>query len=526
MTLEWTFSTVLSIAASDREAKSLAVWNGLIWALTNETNPVSGDPSSGRIYYSQNGDDWTEDAAWEGPAYVDSGGYWGGQLFVHQNVLHLLCNNTINDGRVYRRIDGVWQLLFSENIGSDLRYLFAHSNDTWIVVCGTDFSPVGKSEGVIWVWDGTSKTEEFHADSSGYPYDDAAWRPIYYNNEWYAWTNRWLDASTHQRILRYRGDGSWPSFVRIYSGPATDVVYLCVNLFGLLWGDDLWGTDGDWTNVAFSGDTGASYYHGSVITAKSSIWEGSCYTYDGTDWIYRGEVEDLYRTDLYCFQHHGGQLYVAGAYGSGPKVYRITVNHTATLGPWAKPTARTIVCDHEVGDTLYLAVYKEDGEPIAMRLDPANFEWWEKIFDLTSSGSLIGVNTAGERDTCHVFGYFGVNEQIWRTDDWGHDFSDNDDDWGTDKVPTLEYHPLDGEDLVATQYTAQDLLQTLTGLLPWSDIGDIPILPRCQMRVQDDVWIGSDTAVASPVQMYSSGSWADKSNGLPSVAINDMELGF
>jgi len=527
MSLYWTFDEVLSIASLNDEAKSLAAWNGLLWVLTNEDNPVSGDPSSGRIYYSQDGDNWTEDTAWEGPANVGSGGYWGGQLFVHQNILHLLCNNTINDGRVYRRIDGVWQLLFSEDIGSDLRYHFAHSNDTWIVVCGQDFSDMngGHAEGVICMWNGTSKTEEFHADGAAYPCDDAAYRPIYYNDEWYAHSWRWLDADTHQPIMRYRGDGTWP-LLRVYTGDPDDAKYFCINLFGLLWGDDLWGTDGNWSNVGFSGDTGASYYYGSVIMAKSSVWQGSCYTYDGTGWIYRGRPESLYETPLYCFQHHGGQLYAAGARRLGPRVYRISVHHTATLGPWAKPTARTIVCDHQVGDTLYLAVYKEDGEPIAMRLDPVNFEWWEKIFDLTSSGSLIGVNTAGIRNTAHVFGYFGFDEQIWRTDDWGHDFDDNDDDWGADKVPTLEYHPRSGEDLVATQYTAQDLLQTLTGLLPWSDIGDIPILPRCQMRVNDDVWIGSDTAVASPVRVYSSGSWADKSNGLPSVAINDLELGF
>ena len=524
MSLSWTFSTVLSIAALDLQAKSLAVWNGLLWVLTNETNPSNGY-YSGRIYYSQDGDNWTEDTAWEGPAHVGTGGYWGGQLFVHQNVLHLMCNNTLNDGRVYRRIDGVWQLLFSETIGSDLRYHFAHSNDTWIVVCGQDFSGED-AEAVIWVWDGASKTEDYHADSSSYPHDDAAYRPIYYNDEWYAYTWRWLDASTHQPIMRYRGDGSWP-LLRVYSGNFNDAQYFLDNLFGLLWGDDLWDTGGDWSNVTFPGYTGASYYYGSVITARAATGSyGMCYTYDGMGWIYRGRPEAIYDTPLYCFQHHGGQLYVAGERALGPRVYRIAINHAATAGPWAKPTARTIVCDHETGDTLYLAVYKEDGEPIAMRLDAANFEWWEKIFDLTSSGSLIGVNTADERNTCHTFGYFGVNEQVWRTDDWGHGFDDNDDNWGTDKVPTLEYHPLSGEDLIATQYTAQDLLQTLTGLMPWSDIENIPILPRSQLRVGDDVWIGSDTAVASPVRMYSSGSWADKSNGLPTVAINDLELGF
>jgi len=507
-------------------AKSLAVWNGLIWVLTNENNPTSGDPYSGRIYYSQDGDSWTEDTAWEGPAHVGMGGYWGGQLFVHQGVLHLLCNDTLNDGRVYRRVDGSWQLLFSESIGSDLRYDFAYSNDAWIVVCGEDFSGA-LSEGVIWVWNGTSKTEEFHADSSSYPYDDAAYRPIFYNDEWYASNWRWLDGSTHQPIIRYRGDGTWP-LLRIYGSNDSDVKYFCDNLFGLLWGDDLWGTDGNWSNVDFSGLTGASYYNGSVITASTNSLQGACYTYDGTDWIYRGRPEASYSTPIYCFQHHAGDLYAASAYesSSGPHVYRITGNRKTTAAPWAKPTARLVVCDHEVGDTLYLGIYKEDGEPIAMRLDPANFEWWEKIFDLTSSGSLIGVNTADERDVCHAFGYFGIDEQIWRSDDWGHEFSDNDDNWGADKVPTLEYHPQSGENLISTQYAAQDLLQVLDGLAPWSDISDIPILPRCQMRVIDDVWVGSDTDVAAPVRMYSGGSWTDKSNGLPTIAINDLELGF
>jgi len=46
------------------------------------------------------------------------------------------------------------------------------------------------------------------------------------------------------------------------------------------------------------------------------------------------------------------------------------------------------------------------------------------------------------------------------------------------------------------------------------------------MRVIDDVWVGSDTDVAAPVRMYSGGSWTDKSNGLPTIAINDLELGF
>ena len=215
--------------------------------------------------------------------------------------------------------------------------------------------------------------------------------------------------------------------------------------------------------------------------------------------------------------------------GPPPKVYRVMWRNDAesdTLGgAWTPPTNRLLVCDHQYGDTLYLGVYKDAQFPVMMSLDAPNFSWWRKLFD-PSSGSFIGVQTADIRDEAYAFGYFGVDDQIERTENGGFTFADCDDDWYTDRVTSLEYHPTDGDDLISTTIGGQDLLQTSDGNKPWNKIADIPVRPRCQLRVGDDVWIGSDDAETSPVRMYSSGSWVDKSNGLPAVAINDLELGY
>jgi hypothetical protein len=128
---------------------------------------------------------------------------------------------------------------------------------------------------------------------------------------------------------------------------------------------------------------------------------------------------------------------------------------------------------------------------------------------------------------CIGFGLFDTDKQIIVSEDYLESWDEAQGEFGDDVVTTLEFHPTNANDLVGTRKLDQDLIQTLTQRKPWTDVVSTPFVARCQLRVQDDIFIGSDTPNVQPVRMYSSGSWADKSAGLPTdVAINDLELGF
>lgn len=528
--MAWTFTEVFSAGAAGRETKSMVTHDGLIWAVTNEDHGVSGKP--GRIYYSSEGDVWTEDVAWTGAGDVGLSATYEGQIFVHQGFLHLITceirggNN--NKGQLYRRQGGAWVLLHSET--TQKVYSRAYSNDAWIVIGGQDFTTVNGGRGLafISVWNGSTMTEEFRGAAAGFPYDYGAWDTIYYNGEWYAFVTRWPNGAAVYS-LRYRGDGSWP-LLRDYSGVGADDTHtLTVSLHGLFWGEDLWKNSGEWINTDFPGGMGrAGYQWGLMIGSRS----GALYTYDATenDWNSQGIPALGSRT--YAFANHEGQLYVGGNRDGGPdgpRIWRVTLYHTTMAGYWNRPTASSLVCDHEFGDTVYFSIYTSEGQPIMMKIDEDLEEWYQLYINpvFTAGSLLMQVQTALVRNVAYAYGLFGTDLQIVATSDAGGTFSDGDDDWGDDKITTMEYLFADGSDLTITNFEDKDLLRTLSGTAPWTKRGDIPGGPLSQVRDGNSIFVGCTAGSANLYLSEDIGQvYAVKGVGLPTdVDILDLELG-
>ena len=520
--MAWTYTSVFSVASIGEETKSMTTHDGKIWAVTNEANPTSGKP--GRIYYSSDGDVWTEDVAWTGPADVGGSAYYEGQIFVHQGFLHLVAceirGGGNNKGQLYRRQGGTWVLLHSET--RQKVYSWAHSNDTWIVIGGADYTTVngGRAVAFISVWNGSTMTEEFRGAAAGFPYDNAAYNTVYYNGEWYAYVTRWPNGAMVDS-LRYRGDGSWP-LLRDYSGvPADDTNTLTVSLQGLFWGEDLWKTSGEWINTNFPGDMGrAGYQRGLMVGVRTT---GYCYTYSLTENAWWSQGRPASDADIYAFAYHEGQLYAGGSRAAGPRIWRITLYHKTTPGYWTRPTASSLVCDHEFGDTIYFGIYTIDGWPCMMKIDDDLEDWYQLYFTAYTSGSFIQVQTALERDVAYAYGYLNTDEQIVVTPDAGGIFYDCDDDWGEDKITTMEYLGSAGSDLTITNYEDEDLLRTTSGSASWTKQGDVPGPPLSQLRDSDVIFVGCTGG-----DLYKSEdigqTFAQVGTGLPAVDILDLEL--
>lgn len=190
-------------------------------------------------------------------------------------------------------------------------------------------------------------------------------------------------------------------------------------------------------------------------------------------------------------------------------------------GEFGEANAKSLVCDHQYGDTLYLGLKDTDGRPIVYWVD-SDFAGYSIGFT-ASSGSSVGVQTVETRDTCIAYGQFGTDKQIIISEDKLVTWDEAQGEFGDDDVLTLEFHPSSGSNLIATRKVDQDYVQTLTQRAPWTDLGATPFVARSQLRVRDDVWIGSDTGGSSVVQLLSGGSWADRGAGLPNVPINDLE---
>jgi len=313
----------------------------------------------------------------------------------------------------------------------------------------------------------------------------------------------------------------------------------------LFFGGELYDHNGVWTDTLFPGDAGVVVYlYGEVIIVRADETTppppsniGKTYTYDGaTSWTYRGEIEPIgvgnvyarYISNILDFQ---GRLYTGGRrqfMGPGPRVYRTVWRNdpetlTTTTG-WSRPTARQLVCDHEIGDTLYLGVYNDSGNPIMMSLDP-DFTWWEKLYD-PSSGSYIQTQTALVRDVAYAYGFMGTDDQIQVTANAGFSLSDCDDDWGEDRITTMEYLPTAGSDLTITNYEDEDLLRTTSGSASWTKRGDIPGAPLSQLRDDDNIFVGCTAGSANLYLSPDIGqSYSVIGSGLPlDVDILDLEL--
>lgn len=514
--------------------------DGLLWALVDGLT----------LYRSYNGTSWAgpvDRPAWSGRSNVCS----NHSMFNHQGLLYVHVGQTLYEQYAY----GLWNTICS---GAANEFWFeAATNDDLIIIAGSEevFEHVGAPEsegwgGAIWRWDGSTLTQEFVTDGTTQPRALRCVTPFYdtYTRKWYChvrYGNSYVD---EWDTVFIRDDaGNWSLFRTCTRGDGDSTyrgncVQFCTSPYGMFFGGELYDHDGNWADTLFPGDAGVVVYlYGEVIIVRhdgdtppppSNI--GKTYTYNGgTGWTYRGEIEpigvgDVYPTYISNILDFRGQLYTGGRrgyYGAPAKTYRTVwqlgaETDTTTTG-WPEPTARQLVCDHEAGDTLYLAVYNDSGNPIMMSLDP-DFDWWEKLYD-PSSGSFMGVQTALVRDVAYAFGYLGTDNQIQITADAGFSFSDADDDWGEDKITTMEYLPTAGSDLTITNYEDEDLLRTTSGSAFWTKQGDVPGPPLSQLRDSDVIFVGCTGG-----DLYKSEdigqTFAQVGTGLPAVDILDLEL--
>ena len=156
-------------------------------------------------------------------------------------------------------------------------------------------------------------------------------------------------------------------------------------------------------------------------------------------------------------------------------------------------------------------------------------EWYQLYINpvFTAGSLLMQVQTALVRDVAYAYGLFGTDLQIVVTSDAGGAFSDGDDDWGDDKITTMEYLFADGSDLSITNFEDEDLLRTLSGTAPWTKRGDIPGGPLSQLRDGNSIFVGCTAGSANLYLSEDIGQgYTVKGVGLPTdVDILDLELG-
>ena len=278
---------------------------------------------------------------------------------------------------------------------------------------------------------------------------------------------------------------------------------------------------GRWFYGTNDPDAWGIYDHASWVQIEYTS-NRSWYSYGGDfQWRTSGQLTgapDFYR--YFMLVDNGSAHIWAGEYAEF-QAFRVKPNEVQSIFTAQFALAEALVCDHEFGDTLYLGLRDTDSKPIILWVD------WDFADSFTgykaTSGSSVGVQTVETRDTCIAYGQFGTNKQIIVSEDKLVTWDEAQGEFGNDDVLTLEFHPSSGSNLIATRKVDQDYVQTLTQRAPWTDLGATLFVARSQLRVRDDVWIGSDTGGSSVVQLLSGGSWADRSTGLPNVPINDLE---
>lgn len=513
--------------------------NGLLWALVDGL----------KLWRSYDGTSWVGPVsipAWSGSSTT----CYNHSMFNHQGLLYVHVGQTLYEQHAY----GLWNTLCSG--AANERWYEAASNGTLVIIAGTEeVFENGGSEGhggAIWRWDGNALTQEFVTDGTTQPRALVCATPFYdtYTRKWYChvrYGNSYLD---EWDTVFIRDDaGNWSLFRTCTRGDGDSIywgecVQFCTTPYGMFFGGELYKRDGNWIDTLFPGDAGAcDYLYGEVIMVRADETTppppsnvGKVYTYlGGTNWTYKGEIEpigvgNVYPRRIPDLQDFRGQLYAGGQrqWRGGPaKTYRTIWRNDpktlTTISGWTRPTARQLVCDHEFGDTLYLGIYDSGGLPIMMNLE-ADFDWWNKLYE-PSSGSYIQVQTPLTRDTAYAFGFMGTDDQIQITGDRGETFADADDDWGEDKITTMEY--LDDDDLAITNFEDEDLLRTLSGTSPWAKRGDIPRPPLSQLRDGDNIFVGCTAGSANLYLSEDIGqTYAVKGTGLPTdVDILDLELG-
>lgn len=526
--MAWSWVNVLSIA-NLRACLSLAVCDGKLWVVTDEDYGVT---KGGKVYYTTDGTSWTHDTAWTGV-------YHPWEFCVHNGDLYLLCtslcewglNYYLNTAKIYRRDESAWTLVQSGD-SEDIYGAFASDGTKFIIVGTHRECVIGATHEYIsriWSWvPGGARVEEFVDDfvpvepHCGQLCGRVPRAVGYCNGTWYAETRcTYAIGPVYTRTIRRYVDATWWE-IGDTKGERPDII---ATGYGILAGQYLYSP---WTDTRPGENAIRSLinYIGPIGSEDGET--GRVYTYHGgTTWTDRGQID--VGVNVNSFQNFGDYLYAAGDMNFNPgHVWRTddVLQHEVLIGAWPKPTARQLVCDHQYGDTIYLGCYKNTGDPFAIKL-ASDFAESEVIFD-PSSGSYIQTQTIELRDTAFVFGDFGTDDNIQYTETGGDAWADGDDDWGNERVATMEYHPYIDDDLVITRQANQDWMQTLTQRPPWTDKGATPFVARAQLRVRDDIWIGSETGGSSVVRLLSGGSttWVDRSSGLPNLPINDLELGY
>lgn len=519
------------VGAGLRRCHELIIHDGKLWFVSSEQN-ASG--YAGALYYTEDGDNWTEDNNWRKPTEL-----WNNSMeetshrftgpFVHDGYLYMACNHypasvAERHGHLYRReTDGTWTLVFEEVEQSSpaYRYCRGASDGTNIILVGTVYrSGSPNLKAVIWRITGAVKTIEY--EDRVHSGNDRGWDAFWSteDQEWYAST----DSAIHER-----DGGLWT--VVYNTGDAW--AFREGGVFYQEYADRLWCNDhrryaGAWEDKEHpSGDPNINgiYKWGRQLMFCEHL-TGELYTY--SDQWNQWTAPPLASPGLESVIEYKENIYVAGYSGFAGRVWRLEFSHDTTPGLWSvgvRPTGRQLVCDHEFGDTIYFGVYDSDGLPIWMKIDDQLEEWMDLMVPTSSSGSLIQTQSALVRDTAYAFGRFSSFNQIFITDDAGLTLDNCDNDaWVDDSISTMEY--LDDEDLTITHLNDKEMLRTLDGLSPWTKRGDIPGTPLSQVRDGDNIFVGCTAGSANLYLSEDIGqTYAVKGVGLPTdVDIRDLEL--
>ena len=540
----WTGRTFAKDASGSGQGY-LEVQGERLWIAMNLAGPTND------VYYTEDGDTFIQDTTWDNSRTIK-------QLITFQGHLYIISMSYSPDKfSIYRRDDAGWNLVVQSD---EDRWVPTSSHTTWasnvdncMMIPGWEEDGVF-SRGRIWRFDGTTLSLDYEAIDDGYKTILAM---CFWNGVWYATTdiandypgydarailkrvaaNNWIPDTSYESIggygsRRFGGTSTMGLFIKwpeIDPGPV-----VITRGLHLAPGSDTWVKMDpfvDPTGISSESPVGnhAHFYNyangGMLVTNRGNDRVYFSRNYPDYDWRSWITFANHRIHDLMEFR---GRLYLCADIpaSSNYYLYWTTDAEYTFFGGWAG--SESLVVDHEYGDTIWLGLYDEDRYPIIQWLD-----WDFAEFSTSwhySTGSYVGVQTVERRNTCIAFGCLetGVanNIIVTVTENKGGSWTTDLKTWPADTVTTLEYHPTSGSDLALTRRDNQDWMQTLTQRAPWSDMGDTPFVARSQLRVGDDIWIGSETGGSSVVRLLSGGSgndWVDKSVGLPNVPINDLE---
>lgn len=494
-----------------------------------------------KVYSSTDGTTYIEDALWPGGAPRD--------LVTFNGFLYALRGYT----QLYRRDVTQWTLVGTAQAENgyvpQMIYMWADDTAGHIMIAGSVYDAGAPAfqhrKARVWSY---NQAEGLLVDLTLGTDVDHVVDVCYCDGEWYSSIFITLGGALPPypwRILRRIGAGNWTG-----DFPWDQVGSYTPHKFGVHQGEAYvrrhksWAqriirkpsSDESWETLATpaSGD-GRDYrifygweWGGRVLTNTFKVVSDYAYVLnEENDWWYPTGLIVLQITD---FSGFGTCLYAACDDSPEFAIWRTcakTEQWSGRLGD-----AKSLVCDHEFGDTIYLGLMENNARPMLMYLDwDFDRHDWYKF----TAGSWVNPQTAETRNTC--IGYGNVNRSwpwrrqvvvsfdkirnFWRAGRFGSD----------EVVTTLEPHPTAGSaDLVATRRDNQDWIRSSVDIAAatetWTDMGDTPFVARSQLRVGDDIWIGSETGGSSVVRLLSGGSgndWVDKSDGLPNVPINDLE---